>query len=131
MTALHDPPVSPPPGWQFQVPQYRASRDIEPAEKVRFRYEPPFSRMADNNIWQYAHKSVERGEVIATRFWPHESFIPLNYSAARVLEFFNTRQKSRLPWRPWQFDRVRLDDGLTGSMQPRISINSGVTAANE
>ena len=122
---------APPAGWDRETPKYKATRALEPAEKLRFRFERPFSQMADNDVWQYGHKPVERGEIIATKFWPHPSFQPLTYSAARVLDFFNSRQKSRLPWRPWRGDRIVLDDGLTGSMQPKISINSGVTAANE
>jgi hypothetical protein len=124
MNAPHDRHASPPPGWECETPKYRATRDIEPAEKTRFRFEPPFAKMASSDRWQYGHKSVERGEVIETKFWPHPSFQPINYSAARVLEFFNARQKSRLPWQPWRRDRVVLDDGLTGPTQPNISINS-------
>jgi hypothetical protein len=44
----------------------------------------------------------------------------LNYSAAMVLEFFNSRQKSRLPRSPWADDQVRLDDGLSNPM-PKIT----------
>jgi hypothetical protein len=125
MTAAHDPPQD----WAREVPRYRATRALSPSEKLRFRFEPPFSQMADNDVWQYGHRPVERGTVIQTRSWPHPSFRPLNESARRVLEFFNARQKSRLPLSPWRRDRIVLDDGLTGSMQPRISIiNSGDAA---
>src|SRR6476469_208899 len=120
-----------PQGWDREIPRYRASRDIEPAEKLRFRFETPFSQMADGDVWQYGHRPIERGEIIETPNWPHESFVALNYSAARVLEFFKIGPpKSRLPWRPWRGDRIELDDGC-GPAQPRITINSGVTAANE
>jgi hypothetical protein len=33
----------------------------------------------------------------------------LNYSAAKVLDFFNTRMKSRLHRSPGRGDRLRLD----------------------
>ena len=112
---------APPAGWDRETPKYRATRALEPAEKLRFRFEKPFSQM-DNDVWQYGHRPVERGAVIQTRSWPHPSFKPLNYSAVRVLEFFNARQKSRLPWSPWRRDRIVLDDGLTSSMQPKFSI---------
>ena len=131
MTVPADPHARPPPGWEYEIPKYKATRAVEMAEKRRFRFELPFSQMADSDVWQYGHKAIERDEIIETKAWPHPSFQPLNYSAARVLEFFNTRQKSRLPWRPWQFDRIVLDDGLTGPTQPRISAYSGVTASNE
>jgi hypothetical protein len=121
----------PPQGWDREIPRYRASRDIEPAEKLRFRFETPFSQMADNDVWQYGHRPIERNEIFESKAWPHPSFLPLNDSAWRVLEFFNSRQKSRLPWSAWRRDLIVLDDGLTGSMQPRISACSGVTAANE
>lgn len=122
-------PSAPPAGWEREIPKYRATRDLEPAEKVRFRFELPFAKMADSDVWQYGHRAIVRGEILETQNWPHPSFQPLNYSAARVLEFFNTRQKSRLPWSPWRRDRIVLDDGLTSSMQPKISIiNSGDAA---
>ena len=122
---------APPPFWESHVPRYRASRDLVPSEKRRVRFETPFSELADPDVWQYAHKPVARGTVIETKDWPHPSMKPLNYSGFRVQQFFNAASKSRRPWRPWRFDRVVLDDGLTGSMAPRISMNSGVTASDE
>jgi hypothetical protein len=47
-------------------------------------------------------------------------FFPLNYAATKVLEFFNSRQKSRLPRSPFHGDELRLDDGLTGPT-PKIT----------
>jgi len=121
--------VKPPPlNWQHDVPRYRATRDIHPAEKARFRFEPPFASLASSDVWQYGAQPVKAGEIIVTREWPHPSFRPVNYSAAKVLDFFNSRQKSRMARSPWA-GRIVLDDGLSGPIQPNISINSGVTAA--
>ena len=39
---------------------------------------------------------MKSGEIVEAREWPHPPFHPLNYSAAKVLDFFNTRMKSRL-----------------------------------
>jgi hypothetical protein len=119
----------PPPGWEREVPKYRASRAVRPAEKTRFRLEPPFVTIFDSAVWQYGTREIKAGEIIETTDWPHPSFRPLNFSAGKVLDFFNSRVKSRLPRAPWAGDRIRLDDGLTGPTQPNISINSGVTAA--
>jgi hypothetical protein len=118
-----------PPGWERETPRYRASRDIQPATKARFRFEPPFSTIWDSEVWQYGAQPVKAGEEFESRDWPHPSFRPLNYSAGKVLDFFNSRMKSRLPRSPFAGDRIRLDDGLTGPTQPNIALNSGVTAA--
>jgi hypothetical protein len=104
-----------PNGWQRETPRYKATRDIQPATKARFRFEPPFSGLASSDEWQYGAQPVKAGEEIETREWPHPSFSALNYSAGKVLDFFTTRQKSRLPRSPCAGDRIRLDDGLTGS----------------
>jgi hypothetical protein len=53
---------------------------------------------------------MKSGEIVEAREWPHPSFHPLNYSAAKVLDLFNTRMKSRLQRSPWRGDRLRLDD---------------------
>jgi hypothetical protein len=120
---------APPPGWEREVPRYRATRDIHPSPNSRHRFEPPFASLSDSSVWQFSERPIKAGEIIETREWPHASFSPLNFSAAKVLEFFNSRQKSRLGRSPWPHDRLVLDDGLTGLTQPKISINSGVTAA--
>lgn len=120
---------SPPPGWERETPKYRATRDIHPTTKARFRLEPPFASLSDSDVWQYGEQPIKAGEILETRAWPHPSFRPLNYGAGKVLDFFNSRQKSRLPLSPWRGDRIVLDDGLTGPTQPKFSINSGVTAA--
>jgi hypothetical protein len=109
--SLHKPP---PIGWQFETPKYKATRDVEPAPKARFRSEPPFTTPSGIDIWQYGERPIKAGEIIETREWPHPSFRPLNYCAGKVLDFFNMRQKSRLARSPWAGDRIRLDDGLTG-----------------
>jgi hypothetical protein len=62
--------------------------------------------------WQYGERALKAGEEIETREWPHPSFFPLNYSAGKVLDFFNGAMKSRLPRSPWHEGRVRLDNGL-------------------
>ena len=119
----------PPPNWERIVPRYRAVRAVYPSPNRRHRLEPPFASVMDSDVWQYAERPFEAREEIETRAWPHSSFCPLNYSASRVLDFFCTRMKSRLPLAPWRNGRIDLEDSLTGPTQPNISINSGVTAA--
>jgi hypothetical protein len=104
----------PPPGWEREIPKYRVTRDVHPAPKERFRYEPPFAMISDSDVWQYGTRVLKTGETIGSKEWPHPSFHPLNYTAEKVLDFFRTRQKSRLPQSPWQGDSVRLSDGLSG-----------------
>jgi len=104
---------APPPGWEREVPKYRATREIRPAEKARFRTEPPFETIFDNDVWQYGERPVARGDEIETTSWPHPSFRPQNYSAARVLSFFNSAMKSRLTPSPWHEGRIRLTNGLS------------------
>jgi hypothetical protein len=108
----------PPPGWEREIPKYRATRDIHPAEKSRVRFEPPFAQMADSDTWQYGTRIIKAGEIIETKEWPHPSFCPLNYGAGKVLDFFNQRQKSRLALSPWRNDRLILEDGLTSGAAP-------------
>lgn len=125
--AIMSAPQDPPPGWE--TPKYRATRDIHPSPNRRHRLETPFASCSDNDAWQYGEQPLKAGEEIETREWPHPSFQPLNYSARKVLEFFNMRQKSRMQRSPWRGDRLVLDDGLSGPTQPNVSNNSGVTAA--
>jgi hypothetical protein len=110
--------VKPPPiGWERETPKYRASREVRPSPKGRHRFEPPFSMSIDDgHVWQYATRVIAAGEIIETKEWPHPGFHPLNYSAQRVLDFFNNRQKSRLPQSPWFGDSLRLSDGMSGPM---------------
>jgi hypothetical protein len=112
---------APPAGWQFETPRYRAVRDLNPAPKARFRFEPPFSLCYDSDSWQYGTQPVKAGEIIETKSWPHATFHALNYSAAMVLAFFNNRQKSRMQVSPWQGDRIQLDDGLGGTLLKEIA----------
>jgi hypothetical protein len=120
---------APPPGFEREVPRYRVSRYVYPSPNSRHRFEPPFASISDNNVWQFAERSFEAGEIIETKSWPHQTFIGLNFSAQKTLEYFNSRQKSRLPHSPWQVDRIVLDDGLTGPTQPKFPIKTGATAA--
>ena len=114
--------VKPPPlGWERETPKYRATRDLRPAERDRHRIEPPFAKVFDSDVWQYGARPIMRGEIIETRAWPHPSFHPLSYGAGKVLDFFNMRQKSRLPRSPWHGDRIRLDDGLSGPVEVHIA----------
>lgn len=103
----------PPPGWEREVPKYRLGRAVHPSPKARHRLEPPFASTTDSDLWQYAERPYKAGEIIETKSWPHPSFQPLNYSATKVLEFFNSATKSRLPLSPWAHDRIRLDNGLS------------------
>jgi hypothetical protein len=104
----------PPIGWERETPKYRAAREVHPAQKARFRFEPPFSMTIDNSAWQYGTRIIAAGEIVETREWPHASFHPLNYAAEKVLDYFRNHPKSRLPRSPWFGDRVRLSDGLSG-----------------
>ena len=110
--SLHKPP---PPGWEREVPKYRATRDIHPALKARFRFEPPFASITDSDEWQYGTRAIEAGEIIETKDWPHPSFIPLNYGAEKVLAFFNSQMKSRMQRSPWNGNSLRLEGGISGT----------------
>jgi hypothetical protein len=101
------------PGWEREIPKYRASRALGPALKARWRAEPPFTTLGDNDCWQYGTQEIEAGEIISTTQWPHASFRPMNYSAEKVLAFFNGATKSRLPRAPWHEGRIRLDNGIS------------------
>jgi hypothetical protein len=115
--------VKPPPlNWERETPKFRATRDLHSALKERHRHEPPFGMTMDNDCWQYAPRAIKAGETIETKSWPHPSLYPLNYSAGKVLDFFNSRQKSRLPRSPWQGDRLVLDDGLSGPIRVEIGV---------
>src|SRR5216683_7077910 len=81
--SLHKPP---PPNWQFETPKYKATRDVRPAPRARFRFESPLSMIFDVDEWQYGTRPIKIGEIIETRDWPHASFRPLNYAAEKVLD---------------------------------------------
>jgi hypothetical protein len=114
-------PNTPPANWEREIPMYRVTikGGVYPSPNSRFRFEPPFTSCTDSNCWQFAERPFQEGEIIETTEWPHASFRPLNYSAKKILDFFNSRQKSRLPRSPWADGRVRLDDGLSGDL-PKI-----------
>jgi hypothetical protein len=113
-------PAIPPLDWKRTIPRYRISRETLPSPKERYRFEQPFSSASDASTWQFGEKVHLAGEVIETTFWPNPgTMTPLNYSALQVINFFTTRQKSRLPRSPWANGEVRLDDGLTGTL-PKI-----------
>jgi hypothetical protein len=113
-------PAIPPLNWRKELPKYRISRETLPSPKERHRFEPPFSSTSDASVWQYGERIHKAGEVIETTEWPNPgTMTPLNYSARQVMEYFTSRQKSRLPRSPWANDQVRLDDGLSGPL-PKI-----------
>jgi hypothetical protein len=117
----------PPPNWEREVPRYRATRDLQPAQKSRFRSGPPFSETWQSDVWQYGERPHAASEIIETTNWPHASFAAKNYSAERVLAFFKSEMKSRLPTSPWFNGAVRLDNGITNApaivspMAPQVS----------
>jgi hypothetical protein len=104
-----------PAGWNRELPTYKVTRDLKPSPKQRFKFETPFSHQTDSDEYQYGERILKAGEVITTDKWPHASMMPLNETARRVLEFFGSHQKSRLPQTPWVGGRLRLDDGLSGA----------------
>jgi hypothetical protein len=113
--------VKPPPlNWHLTVPRYKVARDVRPAERPRYRLEPPFGTILDSTVWQYADRAYTAGEIIETKDWPHESFRPLNYSAEQVLAFFKGALRSRLARTPWFEGRVKLENGLSGPATPDV-----------
>ena len=113
-------PAIPPLNWRKEIPLYRISHETKPAPKERFKFEPPFSSASESDVWQYGERIHKAGEIIETTEWPNPgTMTPLNYSGRQVMEFFTSRQKSRLPRSPWADGRIRLDDGLSNPM-PKI-----------
>jgi hypothetical protein len=114
-------PSLPPLNWKKELPKYRISRDTKPAPKERFRFESPFSSGSESDVWQYGERIHKAGEVIETTEWPNPgTMTALNYSARQVMEYFTSRQKSRLARAPWRDGQVFLEDGLSGAM-PKIT----------
>jgi hypothetical protein len=111
----------PPLNWERTVPRYRLSRDLKPAEKARFRSEPPFAETWISDVWQYGERHYEAFEEISTTAWPHPSMRPLNYAAERVHAFFISGMKSRLQIAPWRDGQVRLEDGISGPLPGHVS----------
>jgi hypothetical protein len=103
----------PPPGWQFEVPRYRLTKDLQPAQKARFRHEPPFSETWESDVWQYGEHSLKAKDEITTTAWPHASMRPLTYSAEKILAFYIGGMKSRLTVSPRLNGQVRLDNGFS------------------
>jgi hypothetical protein len=124
--SFHKPP---PQNWQYEKPRYRVTRDLQPAQKARFRSEPPFSETWQSDVWQYSDRHYEAGEEIESTCWPHPSMRALNYSAERVLAFFISGMKSRLTTSPWNQGRVRLEDGMGGPL-PRPITSPNVKPMN-
>lgn len=124
-------PTSPFPGWDREVPRYRVARSVRPSPNDRFKHELPFSSCSENDVWQYAARIHKVGEIIETKEWPHPSFRPLNFSAKKTLDFFNSAPKSRLARTPWSpaHGRLVLDDGLTGTHPNFAAILAPRTAA--
>ena len=111
-------PNVPPRGWEQILPRYRIINDVAPPAKPRFARECPFSTFPVDQ-WQYGTRTMKRGEIIETGEWPAPgAFFALNYSAKRVLEFFNSGMKSRMPRSPWRGDRLVLEDGVSSNGAP-------------
>jgi hypothetical protein len=110
-----------PANWEKELPRYRVVRAVHPSPKPRFRFEPPFSNILDSSEWQYAERDYRANEVIESTDWPHPSFVPLNYSARQVQQFFSTQMKSRMQRSPWAGGRTRLENGLTGNLTPNAA----------
>ena len=107
---FHKPP---PLNWELEKPRYRVTRNLRPAQLARYRLEPPFAECWDSDAHQYSTRPLAANEEIETTDWPHPSFLPLNYSASRVLAFFNAGMKSRMTQSPWHNGQVRLENGFS------------------
>jgi|SRR5450631_211719 hypothetical protein len=105
----------PPPGWDREVPRYRLTRDLQPASRARYRTEPPFESMSNNDCWQYGERPLVAGEEIESTAWPHLSMRGLTFGAEKILQFLNGTMKSRLALAPWRQGRIRLESGIGGS----------------
>ena len=112
-------PTIAPAGWERIIPRYRVTRDVKPAEKRRFAFEPPFATVMNPEVWQYGTEPLSAGQIVSTTEWPYPNWFPLNYSAKKTLEFFNSGTKSRMPRSPWRGDRLVLADGFHSDGPPR------------
>lgn len=122
--------VKPPPlNWERTVPRYKARWAVRPANFSRQRFEAPWSQQLDSSIGQYLEpgQSIAAGEEVESTAWPAPGFVALNYSAERVIEFFNSAMRSRMANSPWRNGRIELDDGLSGPL-PTLSIKTGAAA---
>ena len=107
------------PGWETEIPRYRAVHSVRPSPNPRHRTETPLSSISDSSVWQFAERDVAALETVETTAWPHSSFRPLNASAEAVLACLNSATKSRLPISPWRSGGLYLSDGLSGTI-PQI-----------
>jgi hypothetical protein len=119
----------PPRDWERTVPRYKARWALRPSQFSRHRLEAPWSQQLDSSIWQYLEpgQSIAAGEEVESTAWPAPGFVALNYSAERVIEFYNIAMRSRLANSPWRNGRIELDDGLSGPL-PTVTIKSGAAA---
>jgi hypothetical protein len=111
---------------ETEIPRYRVSRAVRPAAFPRVRHETPWTWASSDDptkpaIWQYADRVIEAGEIIETDCWPSESaFWPLNESARKVLHFYRSAVRSRLPLKPYRSGELVLDDGVSGKVISHI-----------
>lgn len=114
-----------PEDWELEAPRYRLTVSLKAPTFDRMRHDPPWSQHFEAGVnvndpdrvetWQYCEpeRVYRKGEEITSLAWPHNTMVPLNFSAKRVKKFFSDAIKSRLPISPWYRDRVRLDDGMS------------------
>jgi hypothetical protein len=114
-------PATPPADWEREIPRYLVVHDVHRAPKERFRFEAPFTDILDAREWQYAERDYRSGQIVETTSWPHATFAPLNFSAKQVMQFFSTQMKSRMQRSPFSGGRIRLDNGLVGSLTPQTT----------
>jgi hypothetical protein len=112
-------PTVAPRDWETSIPRYRVTNAVKPAEKARFRLEPPFASVMNPEVWQYGTEPLARNQIVETTEWPHPNWVPLSYSAKKTLEFFNSGIKSRMARSPWHNGRLVLNDGVSSDGPPR------------
>jgi hypothetical protein len=105
----------PPRDWNREIPRYKVVRSLRPASRPRYRTEPPFESMSDNDCWQYGDRFYAAGEEIESTAWPHPSMRGLTFGAEKILQFLNGTMKSRLALAPWHQGRIRLESGIGGA----------------
>jgi hypothetical protein len=105
----------PPLNWDREIPRYKVVRSLRPASRPRYRTEPPFESMSDNDCWQYGDRFYASGEELESFAWPHASMRGLTFGAEKILAFYINTMKSRLALAPWHQGRIRLESGIGGS----------------
>ncbi|MET4242716.1 hypothetical protein [Bradyrhizobium sp. RT10b] len=105
-----------PAGWDREPARYRVEADLHPSPLTRHRFDPPFVSSTDSTMFQYTDRVLHAGEVVELLTWPHPSMTPLNEVAKRVMAYFTSHSKSRLPKSPFHNGQLRLDDGLSGTV---------------